>query len=91
MSSEAAYFPDALASTPEGLGLGPSAPVNPSELLKEFESPSDVPSHFQANVIQISEISDEVLLKQVCDGAKEALGVLFRRHARGDRNSGAGT
>jgi RNA polymerase sigma-70 factor (ECF subfamily) len=86
MSSEAAFFPDSLASTPEALGLGPSALANPSELLNEFESPSDVPVHPQAPVTRISEISDELLLKQICDGAKEALSILFRRHARSVRN-----
>jgi RNA polymerase sigma-70 factor, ECF subfamily len=86
MSSEAAYFPDSLASTPEALGLGPSAPENPSGLLSEFESQSDVPVHPSATVIRISEISDELLLEQICEGAKEALGVLFRRHARSVRN-----
>src|SRR5580700_10210867 len=58
MSSEAAYFPDSIATAPDAL----------------------------ATVIQISEISDELLMGQVRDGDKEALGVLFRRHARSVRN-----
>jgi RNA polymerase sigma-70 factor (ECF subfamily) len=39
-----------------------------------------------ASVIEISEVSDELLLEQVREGAKDALGVLFRRHARSIRN-----
>jgi RNA polymerase sigma-70 factor (ECF subfamily) len=86
MSSEAAYFPDALASTPEALGLGPSTFDSPSEPPNEIESLCDTPVHLPASLIQICETSDELLLEQVCDGAKEALSILFRRHARAVRN-----
>jgi RNA polymerase sigma-70 factor (ECF subfamily) len=87
MSSEAVYFPDALASTPEELGLGHSAPEIPSDLCKEPQaSRSDVEERRGASVIQIPEISDDLLLEQVCEGVKEALGILFRRHARAVRN-----
>jgi len=87
MSSEAAYFPDALASTPEVLGLGHGVPEIPSDLCKEPQaSRSDVEVRPSASSIQISQISDELLLEQVCEGAKEALGILFRRHARSVRN-----
>lgn len=86
MSSEAAYFPDAMTSTPEALGLGDSAPEVTPELLDQVQSASDLPVHPAATIVQISEVSDELLLEQVRDGAKEALGVLFRRHARSVRN-----
>jgi RNA polymerase sigma-70 factor (ECF subfamily) len=86
MSSEAAYFPDSLASTPEALGLGHSAPEIPSELLNEEQSTIDSIVRPAASVIEISEVSDELLLEQVREGAKDALGVLFRRHARSIRN-----
>ena len=86
MSSEAAYFPDSLASTPEALGLGHSAPEAPSELLNEKQSQIDSLARTGASVIEISEVSDELLLEQVREGAKDALGVLFRRHARSIRN-----
>jgi RNA polymerase sigma-70 factor (ECF subfamily) len=86
MSSEAAYFPDALASTPEALGLGHSAPEVPSELLNQDQSSLDSLGRPAASVIEISEISDELLLEQVRDGAKDALAHLFRRHARSIRN-----
>jgi RNA polymerase sigma-70 factor, ECF subfamily len=86
MSSEAAYFPDALASTPETLGLGHCAPEISLELLDEVQSTGDSPAHTVAAVVPHVEISDELLLEQVREGAKEALGVLFRRHARAVRN-----
>jgi RNA polymerase sigma-70 factor (ECF subfamily) len=86
MSSEAAYFPDALASTPETLGLGHCAPEISLQLLDEVQSTSDLPAHTVATVVPNVEISDELLLEQVREGAKEALGVLFRRHARAVRN-----
>jgi RNA polymerase sigma-70 factor (ECF subfamily) len=38
-------------------------------------------------VVRISEISDELLLEQIRDGAKDALALLFRRHARSVRNA----
>jgi RNA polymerase sigma-70 factor (ECF subfamily) len=86
MSSEAAYFPDSLASTPEALGLGHSAPEIPSELLKEDQSTIDSMALPAASVIEISEVSDEMLLEKVREGAKDALAHLFRRHARSIRN-----
>jgi RNA polymerase sigma-70 factor, ECF subfamily len=86
MSSEAAYFPDAMASAPETIGLGHSAPEISSELLSEAQSTSDLPAHPVANVVPNVEISDKLLLEQVREGAEEALGVLFRRHARAVRN-----
>jgi RNA polymerase sigma-70 factor (ECF subfamily) len=86
MSSEAAYFPDALASTPEALGLGHSAPEVPPALPNEAKSPLDVLARHTGSVMEISEISDELLLEQVLEGAKDALALLFRRHARSVRN-----
>jgi RNA polymerase sigma-70 factor (ECF subfamily) len=88
MSSEAAYFPDALASTPEVLRLGHCAPEIPSELIDEAQSPSgDAAERSGGAVAQIPGISDELLLEQVRVGDKEALGALFRRHARAVRNA----
>ena len=86
MSSEAAYFPDSLASKPEALGLGHCASEIPSELLDKAQSPSDLAVHTAGAVVRISDISDELLLEQVREGAKDSLGVLFRRHARSVRN-----
>jgi RNA polymerase sigma-70 factor (ECF subfamily) len=87
MSSEAAYFPDSLASTPEALGLGLNAPEPPAELVDCAQSPRDLPERVIGSVIQISEISDELLMEQICEGDKEALGALFRRYARSVRNA----
>jgi RNA polymerase sigma-70 factor (ECF subfamily) len=87
MSTEAAaYFPDALASTQEVCESGHHAPEVLPELRTAVQSPGGVPERLAATVTQISEASDELLLKQVGDGAKEALAVLFRRHARAVRN-----
>jgi RNA polymerase sigma-70 factor (ECF subfamily) len=87
MSSEAAYLPDAIAGTQEALAIGHSEPEVPSEVLNEAQSPRDVPVRPAASVIEISEVSDELLMEQICEGDKEALGVLFRRHARAVRNA----
>lgn len=87
MSSEAAaYFPDALASTSEVRGSVQGAPEITSGL------PDDVPHQINTSgsststVAQIAEISDEMLLEQVSQGTREALALLFRRHARTVRN-----
>jgi RNA polymerase sigma-70 factor (ECF subfamily) len=87
MSSEAVYFPDSLASTPEALGLGHSTPEPPVELIDSAQSASDLSERVGRSVIQISEISDELLMEQICEGDKEALGALFRRYARSIRNT----
>jgi RNA polymerase sigma-70 factor, ECF subfamily len=87
MSSEAAYFPDALARTPEALGLGHSAPEIPPELCEEAQSPTVALARLAETIPQIPGISDELLLEQVREGDKDALGVLFRRHARSIRNA----
>jgi len=87
MSSEAAaYFPDALASAPDlrtsdrqvpGIQIGFPDGVQPGN------EPVERRLHF---VDEVPESSDETLLKQVQEGAKEALAILFRRHARAVRN-----
>ena len=80
MSSEAAYFPDALASGAEVREVACDVPEIPARL--EGEAIGE-----QAGAAaQISDASDEQLLAQVRDGGNEALGHLFRRHARAVRN-----
>jgi RNA polymerase sigma-70 factor (ECF subfamily) len=80
MGSEAAYFPDALAKTGEvsdratSFREGVSGPL-PDKLKEE---PAD----------KLCGISDEQLMEQVCNGAKEPLGALFRRYRRAVRNVG---
>src|SRR5258708_4793637 len=80
MSSEAAYFPDALASSTEMREATCSSSAIAAHPLGEA---SEDPV---AAAPQVSEVSDERLLEQVRDGAKEALALLFRRHARAVRN-----
>lgn len=79
MSSEAAYFPDALARAAE---VREAADV--SEILAE--SPGESPDVVAQIAAELVGASDEQLLAQVRDGAKEALNHLFRRHARAVRN-----
>jgi RNA polymerase sigma-70 factor (ECF subfamily) len=87
MSSEAAYFPEALANTPNALGLSHRTREASSDLLDEAQVASGViEERPAASVIQIPEISDELLLERVREGDKEALGILFRRYARPVRN-----
>lgn len=86
MSSEAAYFPDALASTPEVRGSGLRAPEIRPKFIDSAQLEADRVEPNVHIVIPLSEASDETLLEQVRAGAKEALAVLFRRHARAVRN-----
>ena len=83
MSSEAAaYFPDALASAPHERGSDHQAPGIQVGFLEGVQSgiePVERRLHF---VEEVAESSDETLLKQVREGAQEALAFLFRRHAR---------
>lgn len=78
MSSEAAaYFPDALAST---------ADRQTSVCSNEEQSPLETRAIAPRATAQSSEDADEDLLDQVSRGVREALGLLFRRHARSIRN-----
>jgi len=86
MSSEAAYFPDALASASEARRAPDPASESRSELLDEAQFHDDAPVHPPVIVVGVPETSDESLLEQVREGAKDALGVLFRRYARAVRN-----
>jgi RNA polymerase sigma-70 factor (ECF subfamily) len=86
MSSEAAYFPDALASTPEVRGSGLRAPEIQPKFTDGVQLEADRVVPYVHILTPLSEASDESLLEQVADGAKEALAFLFRRHARAVRN-----
>jgi len=86
MSSEAAYFPDTLASTPEVRGPVLRAPEIQSEFINGVQLKADRVESQVHIVTALSEDSDESLLEQVRDGVKEALAILFRRHARSVRN-----
>jgi len=81
MGSEAAYFPDALARTGEACEGAANSPESASHPIR------DVHKVEEATLLdRLSGISDEQLLEQVREGEKEALAVLFRRHARAVRN-----
>jgi RNA polymerase sigma-70 factor, ECF subfamily len=87
MSSEAAaYFPEALTSASEVRAPAHSASETLSNLPDKDQPQVDTSQSSANAVIQIDEIPDETLLEQVCQGTKEALGILFRRHARIVRN-----
>jgi len=86
MSSEAAYFPDALASTPEVRRSGLRSPNIQPEFINGSQLEADR-VELQVHIFTpLSEPSDESLLEQVGKGAKEALALLFRRHARSVRS-----
>ena len=87
MSSEAAaYFPDTLASVPKVREAADCAPEIPLSLLDTVESSEEALQDLAGTVIPISELSDKLLLEQVRQGDREALGILFRRYARAVRN-----
>jgi RNA polymerase sigma-70 factor (ECF subfamily) len=87
MSSEAAaYFPDALANRPELREPADYAPEIPLGHVDAVETPSEEILNPSESCHPISDISDRLLLEQIQQGDKEALGILFRRHARAVRN-----
>jgi RNA polymerase sigma-70 factor (ECF subfamily) len=86
MSSEAAYFPDALASTAEVAQAASCASEFPAELHKEAQPQSEMLRIRAEGAPRISEPPDEQLMAQVRGGEKEALALLFRRHSRSVRN-----
>jgi RNA polymerase sigma-70 factor, ECF subfamily len=86
MSSEAAYFPDALTSTPELCGPGLRAPEIQTGFIDGAQLEADRVEPRIHIVTPPFDASEETLLEQVRQGAKEALATLFRRHARAVRN-----
>jgi RNA polymerase sigma-70 factor, ECF subfamily len=80
MSSEAAYFPDPVASAPELLEGGADTPAI-STLPKS--AACDKPT---GAAIRNPELSDDVLLQRVREGSQDALTLLFRKHTRAVRN-----
>jgi RNA polymerase sigma-70 factor, ECF subfamily len=76
MTSEAAaYFPDALSNATDG-----SVPASASS--PAVQSTRESAAHLTAIASSVRERSDEDLLLQVSNGSKEALSLLFQRHAR---------
>jgi RNA polymerase sigma-70 factor, ECF subfamily len=80
MSSEAAYFPNAIVNAPDESETIPVVP--------------DIPTSSRgATADEIDEVTDgnpetvdEQLMEQVSSGSKDALALLFRKHARAVRN-----
>jgi hypothetical protein len=77
MSSEAAYFPNALARTADR-----QTPVGVNEGQLPIEI-AEVPSKAAG---LLSDVPDEELLEQLSPGGREARGVLFKRYARSVRS-----
>jgi RNA polymerase sigma-70 factor (ECF subfamily) len=80
MSSEAAYFPDVIATSSEA-----------DEFVRGVSGLEPGATHCDAAsrplcVAQPPEMSDELLMEQVLEGTREALALLFRRHALRVRN-----
>jgi len=87
MSSEtSAYFPDAFVRTAEECGADPSRSESVADFLQKAPNESDPVENLFGALVRLPEASDESLLEQVRKGVKEALAVLFRRHARAIRN-----
>jgi RNA polymerase sigma-70 factor (ECF subfamily) len=80
MSSDVVYFPDALPSAAEAIG----ASCEPGKIGRPASS--EVSEEGARHVAQLTKQTDEWLLEQVGEGAKEALAILFSRHARAVRN-----
>jgi RNA polymerase sigma-70 factor (ECF subfamily) len=77
MTSEvAAYISDALTNAVEPHALDSACP----SLVVHATREAAAPLHANANPIRVS--SDEDLLIQVSNGSREALSILFKRHAR---------
>jgi RNA polymerase sigma-70 factor (ECF subfamily) len=80
MSSEAAYFPDALASASEAREAEFSVTDIPPA------SESAVSERAITTADRTHEASDDQLMEQVRQGSKDALAGLFRKYARSVRN-----
>jgi RNA polymerase sigma-70 factor (ECF subfamily) len=86
MSQEVAYFPGTLSGTPVMPGPAQCEPKGPCNSLDTAQTPIEKCVQQTDAVTAVAEISDELLLRHVCDGEKAALSLLFRRHARAVRN-----
>jgi RNA polymerase sigma-70 factor (ECF subfamily) len=81
MTSDAAYFPDSLASAADGsasVNSRPKASVNGDREGRVLSAGGDVSGTF----VPVTESSDDDLLEHICQGKREALASLFRRYAR---------
>jgi RNA polymerase sigma-70 factor, ECF subfamily len=74
-SKAAAYFPDSLADVPH---MSDHCPIS----LEQIPSNPGTPEGRVEPSTGQTEISDDTLLGQLREGDKEALAIIFRRHAR---------
>lgn len=86
MSSDAAFFLDAMAPAPSSGGKRNCATDASSGSLALAGIQSDIGERFAVATTNDSRVSDEQLLELIRDGNKEALALLFRRFARNVRN-----
>jgi RNA polymerase sigma-70 factor (ECF subfamily) len=87
MSSEAAvYFPDALPNPVKVCESVPGEVATSAQTLAHDPSLISYPERSFASQTEPSVASDESLLEQIGEGSREALSLLFRRHARAVRN-----
>src|SRR5258708_1972717 len=80
MSSEAAYFPDALANSPEACWEAASTPEVPAH------APTEASERPVRIADQATEVADDDLMEQVRKGSRDALALLFSKHTRAVRN-----
>ena len=88
MNLEIAYFPNLRLGTSAEIGPVQFAPEAPTESVNDAPSRNGTLERHMGAVTALPEISDELLLKHVRDGKKEALVQLFRRYARAVRKVG---
>jgi RNA polymerase sigma-70 factor (ECF subfamily) len=86
MNPETAYFPNVLTGTTGEIASVQYAPKAPSQSVGDAQSRNGTLERHTGAYTAISEASDELLLKLIRDGEREALALLFRRHARSVRN-----
>jgi RNA polymerase sigma-70 factor, ECF subfamily len=87
MNSETAtYLRDALAGRLEVRDVGDCSSAAPLDFPDTVKTPVGALQDSAGTVTPICELSDTLLLEQVRQGDKEALGLLFRRHARAVRS-----
>jgi RNA polymerase sigma-70 factor, ECF subfamily len=86
MSSETTFFPDTLVRAPASRREGKYASEAESESLEVPRIQRDLAERSSTALSNDAGVSDEQLLAMISGGQKEALAVLFRRHARAVRN-----
>jgi RNA polymerase sigma-70 factor, ECF subfamily len=87
MSSDApVHFAEASTSMLEGLDSCRCEPPTLSSSISDLHPRMLQDPCFADFTTKIPEVSDELLLEQIRQGTKEALSLIFRRHARAVRN-----